>query len=114
MGLGPKIRQLRAETDQSIQQVAEAIGVSRAHVWQLEKERAKNPTIALVKRLADHFNVSIRYLVDEDVNASDVDERIARICQQARGLDSHQVALLADMVTSMLKHQATTGGSQLA
>ena len=114
MGLGPKIRQLRAETDQSIQQVAEAIGVSRTHVWQLEKERAKNPTIALVKRLADHFSVSIRYLVDEDVNPSDVDERIARICQRARGLDSDQVALLDDMVNAMLRHQAVPGGPQLA
>ncbi|MBX3489183.1 MAG: helix-turn-helix transcriptional regulator [Enhydrobacter sp.] len=107
MGLGPKIRQLRTDRDQSLQQVADAVGVSKAHICELEKERADNPSIALVTRLADHFNVSIRYLIDEDMNAPDVDDVIARICRLARNLHVHEVALLDDMVTSMLKHKAS-------
>lgn len=114
MGLGPKIRQLRTDGDQSLQQVADAVGVSRAHIWELEKERANNPSMALVTRLADHFNVSIHYLIDEDMNAPGIDDTIARICRLAKGLHAHQIALLDDMVASMLKHQATSDESQLA
>jgi len=39
--------------------------------------------MALVTRLADHFGVSIRYLVGEDVDADDADEELARMFRQA-------------------------------
>lgn len=109
MGLGLKIRQLRAEKKQSLQLVADAVGVSKAHIWELEKERTDNPSLALVTRLADHFNVSIHYLVDEDISAPGVDDAIARMCRLARNLQAPEIALLNDMVTSMLKHKASAG-----
>ena len=37
---------------ESLHQVANAVGVSKAHIWELEKGRADNPSMALVTRLA--------------------------------------------------------------
>ena len=65
MSLGARIAQLRLKRGESLQQVADAVGVSKAHIWELEKGRTDNPAMALVVRLADHFGVSVSFLVDE-------------------------------------------------
>jgi transcriptional regulator with XRE-family HTH domain len=75
---------------ESLQQVADAVGVSKAHIWELEKGRTDNPSMALVTRLADHFNVSVSYLVSEDVDAPDADVELARMFRQAQGLDDRE------------------------
>src|SRR3712207_2448427 len=86
MGVGARIATLRLKAGQSLWQVADAVGVSNAHIWELEKGRTDNPSMALVARLADHFGVSIRFLVGEDIEAPDADEELARMFQQAREL----------------------------
>ena len=55
MTLAERMRQLRHQRRQSLQDVATAVGVSKAHVWELEQGRARNPSMQLVVRLADHF-----------------------------------------------------------
>jgi transcriptional regulator with XRE-family HTH domain len=105
VGLGAKISELRLKSRQSLQDVADAIGVSKAHIWELEKGRTDNPSMALVTRLADHFGVSIRYLVGEDVDADDADEELARMFRQASKLAPEDRAILDDMMQSMLKRR---------
>ncbi|MGB5214957.1 MAG: helix-turn-helix transcriptional regulator, partial [Anderseniella sp.] len=55
MNLGVRLADLRLNAGQSLQQVADAVDVSKAHIWELEKGRTDNPAMALVTRLADHF-----------------------------------------------------------
>lgn len=98
MNLGERIRELRLRRGESLQDVATAVGVSKAHIWELEKGRADNPSMALVTRLADHFGVSIRYLVDEDIDAVDAEDDLARMFRQARELDPHDRRVLDDML----------------
>jgi transcriptional regulator with XRE-family HTH domain len=97
--------ELRLKSRQSLQDVADAVGVSKAHIWELEKGRTDNPSMALVTRLADHFGVSIRYLVGEDVDADDADEELARMFRQASKLAPEDRAILDDMMQSMLKRR---------
>ena len=66
MGLGARITKLRMEKRESLQDVADAVQVSKAHIWELEKGRTDNPSMGLVTKLADHFGVSISFLVGED------------------------------------------------
>jgi len=105
MELGSRISELRLKKRQSLQEVADAVGVSKAHIWELEKGRTDNPSMALVTRLADHFGVSIRYLVGEDVNAKDADEELARMFRQASKLAPEDRAILDDMMQAMLKRR---------
>src|SRR3546814_3321242 len=55
--LGAKLRELRVERGQSLQQVADAVSASKAHLWEVETGKTQNPSVDLVRRLADHFGV---------------------------------------------------------
>ena len=85
------------------------VGVSKTHIWELEKGRAENPSMALVTRLANHFGVSIGFLVGEDASAQDADVALARMFRQAGKLDPNDRAILDDMIQSMLKRRPHAG-----
>lgn len=103
MGLGTRIAELRLNKKESLQQVGDAVGVSKAHIWELEKGRAANPSMALVERLADHFDVSVAFLVGEDVDAGDADPQLQRMFRQAQKLDDRERDILDDMMKALLK-----------
>ena len=105
MSLGTRIAELRRRRNESLQQVGEAVGVSKTHIWELEKGRADNPAMALVTRLADHFGVSIGFLVGEDAEAPDADVALARMFRQAGDLHPDDRAILDEMMQSMLKRR---------
>lgn len=106
MSLGLRIGDLRRKNAQSLQQVADAVGVSKAHIWELEKGRTDNPSMALVTRLADHFGVSVAYLVGEDIESPDADPDLQRMFRQAGALDTRERAILNDMMKTLLSHRA--------
>ena len=61
--VGVRIAELRAEKAQTLATVAKAVGVSGAAVQQWEAGSSKNIKLANLTRLAEHFGVSIRWLV---------------------------------------------------
>lgn len=105
MGVATRIADLRRQNGQSLQQVADAVGVSKAHIWELEKGRTDNPSMGLVQRLADHFRVSISFLVGEDRESPDAADDLARLFRQAADLDPEERAILDDMVQSLLRRR---------
>ena len=105
MALGARLAKLRIQKQQSLQQVADAVGVSKAHIWELEKGRAANPSMALVQRLADHYGVSIGVLVGEAIEAEDADPDLQRMFRQAQSLSSYEREILDDMVQTLLKRR---------
>ena len=109
MGLGARITKLRLKKGESLQQVADAVGVSKAHVWDLEKGNAQNPSMALVTRLADHFGVSLASLVGEDPKAKDFYQMLARMFRQAKDLTPDDLALLDEMMQSLIKRRKAKG-----
>ena len=110
MSVGRRINELRLKRGESLQAVADAVGVSKAHIWELEKGRTDNPSMGLVTRLADHFGVSIRYLVDEDIEAPDADEELSRMFRQAQELDDHDRRILDDMLQSFRRRRQQRHG----
>lgn len=57
--VGPFIRKRREELRLSLQDVADRIGASKAHVWELENGRAKNPTVRMVLGLAKALECNV-------------------------------------------------------
>jgi transcriptional regulator with XRE-family HTH domain len=108
MSLGLRLAKLRRRKSQSLQDVADAVEVSKAHVWELEKGRAANPSMALVTRLADHFGVSVAYLVGEDIESADADGQLQRMFRQAKQLGPAERGILDDMMKSLLKRRTAT------
>lgn len=62
MSLAERLRALRVEKGASLQVVADAVGVTKPHVWELEKGRTKNPSLDLLKKLASYYEVTLDFL----------------------------------------------------
>jgi len=105
MSVGLRMAELRRKSGQSLQDVADAVGVSKAHIWELEKGRTDNPSMALVTRLADHFGVTVAYLAGEDIESSDADRDLQRMFRQAKQLNDRERAILDTMMQTLLEHR---------
>jgi len=105
MGLGARLASLRQAKGQSLQDVADAVAVSKAHIWELEKGRTKNPSMQLVERLADHFGVSVASLVGEDPRADDAKPEIARMFRRAEKMHPEDLALLDQMMQLLIRRR---------
>ncbi|MCP3478035.1 helix-turn-helix domain-containing protein (plasmid) [Bradyrhizobium sp. CCGUVB1N3] len=73
MSLGARLKELRVQRNQSLQDVADAVGASKAHIWEIERGGSKNPTMDLLTKLASHLGVSVAYLVGEQANQKDAE-----------------------------------------
>ena len=105
MSFGLRIAKLRRKHRQSLQEVADAVGVSKAHIWELEKGRTDNPSMGLVTRLADHFGTTVSSLVGEDIESSDADVALQRMFRQATKLDEREREILDTMMKTLLAHR---------
>ena len=85
MQICERLFSLRQKAGQSLQEVADAVGVSKAHVWELEKGRSANPSFELVRKLAHHFGVSVDVLAGDAAEPGAKDMQVERI---HRGLDA--------------------------
>lgn len=78
MSLGVKLKELRLIEGKSLQAVADAVGVSKPHIWELERGTTKNPSQNLVKQLADYFGQTVEYLITDDAEKLDDQHSFAR------------------------------------
>lgn len=77
MSLGAKLNELRLRKGESLQQIADAIGATKTHVWELEKGKTANPSAELLRKLADHFEVTVDFLIDSSRDGlTDEDEAL--------------------------------------
>jgi transcriptional regulator with XRE-family HTH domain len=81
MSLGARLKQLRIKKNKSLQEVADAVKASKAHIWEIERGGSKNPTMELLGNLADYFEVSVSFLVGESP-----DEKEAELVAMYRDL----------------------------
>ena len=110
MGFGARIAELRRSRKESLQDVAGAVGVTKTHIWELERGRTSNPSLTVIQGLANHFGVSIASLVDEDIDAADADQELARMFRLAGKLDADERRTLDDMIRSFLRRRQERHG----
>src|SRR5258708_6432953 len=70
MRIAAQLKQLRLRKGRSLQQVADAVGVSKPHIWEIESGRS-NASLDLVAKLAKYFGISIGALLGESGNTRD-------------------------------------------
>ena len=101
MSLGTRIFDLRQTAKVSLQHVADAVGISKAHIWELEKGRSANPSFELVQKLATFFCVR----PEELIGLADVppveDQQVERIHRSIKGLSERDLRIIETMVKSM-------------
>jgi len=98
---GARLKQLRIRSGQSLQQVADAVKASKAHIWELETGKSTNPSIELLLRLAGHFNVSTAFFVGEDPEASDEEEQLVAMFRELKDLDQADRDMLNNIMQQM-------------
>ena len=68
--MGQRLRELRLARGESLQQAAAPSGCSKAHLWQLERGMTDNPTLGMLRSLAQHYGVTIGYIIDGETLAA--------------------------------------------
>ncbi len=87
MSFGETLNRLRIAKRLSLQDVATAVGISKAHVWNLEKGESDNPSIELVIKLADLFRVRVADLVGENPSGPDEQPEMVAMFRDLKSLD---------------------------
>ena len=101
MGMKERLFELRQSAGVSLQAVADAVGVSKAHVWELEKGRSTNPSFDLVRKLASYYGVDPETLTGETAAPEAEDLQIQRIHRDLKGLSERDRRIIEQMVKSM-------------
>lgn len=68
-----RIADTREARRMSLQEVADASGFTKSHVWELEQGRSRNPTVRAVWSLAAALGVTPAWLLGLDDNHSQLD-----------------------------------------
>jgi len=87
MSFAKRLAELRLRNRLSLQQVADKVGISKAHVWNLEKGQADNPSMELVLKFAELFRVRLADLVGENPDAEDQEPEMIAMFRDLKKLD---------------------------
>lgn len=104
MAIGDRIKELRLRKGDSLQQVADAIGASKAHIWELESNRSKNPSLDLMQKLAGHFRTTVAYLIEEpqgDLNMAE--QFFRRNSDKFASLEEDEIAIFENLLDKLAK-----------
>lgn len=98
MALADRIKEFRMKKRMSLQDVADCVGGSKAHIWDLETARSKNPSIDLLKKLADCFGVSVSDLIEENPTTEQEDSRVLGMYRELKNLSGRDLDVIQQMV----------------
>lgn len=101
MSLGERLFDLRQKAKVSLQTVADAVGISKAHVWELEKGHSTNPSFELVQKLAKYFGVPPEALIGEVEVPTPQVQMANRIHRDLKTLSERDLELIEGMVQTL-------------
>lgn len=105
MSFATQLTTLRASRKISLQKLADAIDVSKTYLWELEKGARKAPSLELVKRIADYFNVTMQSLVGEDPESANADPVSVVMYRKFGELDDIDKEAISQMVDTMIERK---------
>lgn len=101
MSFARRLHELRVTNRLSLQDVADKVGISKAHVWNLEKGLTGNPSMDLVMKLADLFRVRVADLVGENPEGQDEDPAMVAMFRDLKQLDDRDRETIAALMEQM-------------
>jgi transcriptional regulator with XRE-family HTH domain len=106
MSLAARLKQLRMKTRKSLQDVADEVGASKAHIWDLETGRAKNPSIELLMKLAKCFGVSVADLIGENPHGANEEPRLVAMYRELKDLTEEDRKVIQSMMDHFRKRES--------
>jgi len=105
-GLGRRLRAARQRRNLSQETLGELAGLNPKYIGQLERER-KNPTVAVLIRLAVALDVDSHVLLGEGVASFDRKQVIDSVAAKCEDLTAENLMLLQQLLRQMLAAQST-------
>ena len=65
--LGKRLRQYREAKGLTLQQVADAVGCTKAYIWELEMREGQRPTAERLNAIAKFLGVTVLHLLGEPI-----------------------------------------------
>ena len=105
MSFASKLHDLRSRRKLSLQDVADKIGISKAHVFNLEKGITANPSMDLVVKLAELYRVRVADLVGENPDAEDQPAEMVAMFRDLKDLEEPDRETIRMLMESMKKRR---------
>ena len=105
MSFATKLHELRISQRLSLQNVADKVGISKAHVFNLEKGITANPSMDLVIKLAELFRVRVADLVGDDPEADDQPAEVVAMFRDLKVLDPADRDTIRMLMETMKKRR---------
>lgn len=109
MSFASKLHDLRLKSRLSLQDVADAVGISKAHVFNLEKGITANPSMELVVKLADLYRVRVADLIGENPEAEDHPAEIVAMFRDLKNLEETDRETIRMLMETMKKRREQRG-----
>jgi len=108
MTLGEKLKKLRKEKNWSQQYLSDQLGVHTKHISRYENNVNK-PSLEMLRKLSDLFNVSVDYLVNEEAsNINFKDKELEKYFEKVDKLDEDDKKLVKAMLDAVLVKNEVT------
>lgn len=79
----------------SLQKLADAVGASKAHIYELETNRSNNPSLTLLTSLSRELNVPIKDLIGEGAEVIEGETpELAPLFRELRGLEADDLEII--------------------
>ena len=108
MGFKEELKRNRIKKGYSLQQLADKIGASKAHVWDLEQGRAKNPSLEILQELSTTLQVPIASLIGENPEENEESSEAVVMYRDLQKLDDEDRETIKLMM-ERLKKRSTSG-----
>jgi transcriptional regulator with XRE-family HTH domain len=105
MSFARKLHDLRVRNKMSLQNVADAVGISKAHVFNLEKGLTANPSMELVVDLAKLFRVRVADLVGDNPEAEDEPAEMVAMFRDLKSMDERDRETIQMMMETLKKRR---------
>jgi transcriptional regulator with XRE-family HTH domain len=103
MAIGGKIQALRKQHGWSQQQLAKKVGTSGPIVGRYERGEM-TPSVEVAKKLADTFNVTLDFLVDDTGKTAEIkDKAMLQRIMDIQALDAEDQKTIVHVLDSLLR-----------
>ena len=109
MSFARRLHDLRVRDKLSLQHVADKVGISKAHVFNLEKGITANPSMDLVVKFAELYRVRVSDLVGENPDAEDQPAEMVAMFRDLKGLGDADRDTIRMLMETMKKRREQAG-----
>ncbi|CAB4242209.1 HipB Predicted transcriptional regulators [uncultured Caudovirales phage] len=95
--ISERLKLLRQQRGLSQADVADAIGISRNHIWALENGITKNPSVGILESISNRFCVSMAWLFGE----TEVDDTAQLLLRQLANMSTEDQQFIHGMIGLM-------------